>query len=194
MILRKYGLELHSLTEEDTEKVRKWRNDDFVQERMLFQNEISSQDQKRWFARLDKSTIYLIIRYKQTKIGLINVKNIDWKNRTGEAGVFIGDSEYRNSIVPMLAIHCLMDTFFEEFCFSMLNAKVRCDNMSALQFNQDLGYQIDSKTENAFHLSIDKSTYLEKREKLSGILTKYSGDLQRHTFSQEEKDYLFPLK
>ena len=118
MILRKYGVELRSITSSDLEQVRLWRTDSFVQERMFFQDGITIEEQQAWFKSLKNSDVYLIIEYKQRGIGVINVKNIDFINLTGEAGIFIGDKEYRQSFVPMLAILCLMNTFFLEFYFT----------------------------------------------------------------------------
>ncbi|MDX2362351.1 MAG: GNAT family N-acetyltransferase [Crocinitomicaceae bacterium] len=194
MVLRKYGLELHSLTVDDLELVRKWRNDDFIQERMLLQDEISSEDQKRWFAQLDNSTIYLLIYHEGLKIGLVNVREINWEKRTGEAGIFIGDPNYRNSYIPMLVILCLMDVFFYEFEFSKLKAKVRADNSDALHFNRELGYTVESLGEEFINLVVNESGYTEHKEKLNPFLLKFDSDKLKHEFSQEEKDYLFPLK
>ena len=194
MILRKYGVELHSLTEDDLELIRSWRNDDFVRERMLFQEEISSTDQKTWFAKLDDSMIYLLIVYREAQIGLINVRNINWEERSGEAGILIGDEDYRNSYVPMLAVYCLMDVFFNECQFTQLTARVRKDNENALNFNQDLGYLIQKEYSDHYLLSVSPEDYQKKKMLLKNVLAKFDSEENKNTFSQLESSYLFLRK
>ncbi len=194
MVLRKYGIELHSLAFKDLELVRAWRNDKFVRENMFFQEEISASDQENWFKQLDQSMVYLCIKNQGDCIGLINVKNIDSKKRTGEAGVFIGVQHYRNSHIPMLAIFCLMDVFFEEFAFTKLTAHIRSDNQNALDFNRELGYQINKEDGELTELFIDFPSYLQQKKKLNHLLMKLNKNKVSHTFSEEEKNYLFPRK
>jgi RimJ/RimL family protein N-acetyltransferase len=194
MILRKYGIELHSLTQNDLEMVRSWRNDDFVRGNMFYKEEISASDQQDWFSKLDQTMIYLCIRYQGEAIGLINVKNVDWEERTGEAGIFIGVPHYRNSHIPMLAVLCLMDVFFEEFHFAKLLANVRADNASALNFNQQLGYSIHKTTEELIELQVDYTAYAAQRARLTKLLVKLNQNAAEHAFSDDEKNYLFPRK
>jgi RimJ/RimL family protein N-acetyltransferase len=191
VILRKYGIELHSLRSEDLEKVRLWRNDPFVRESMFFQEEISASDQQMWFSQMDASMVYFCINYQSECIGLMNVKNIDWKKRRGEAGIFIGIEKYRNSFLPMLAIFTLMDVFFEEFEFTQLMATVRSDNQNALEFNQALGYQIQKTEEDRIELVVDHTTYQHHKKKYASFLVKQNIERAFHTFSEEEKNYFF---
>jgi RimJ/RimL family protein N-acetyltransferase len=194
MILRKYGIELHSVTANDLEMIRNWRNESFVRERMFFQEEISIEEQQKWFAQLDETMVYLCIQYQNQFIGLINVKNADWENGLGEAGVFIGVQHYLNSHIPMLAILCLMDVFFEEFKFSKLIAHVRSDNKSALDFNKELGYTIEKIENDLIELSIDHPSYSMHKAKLIGFLAKLNKGSGIHSFTNEEMDYLFKRK
>jgi UDP-4-amino-4,6-dideoxy-N-acetyl-beta-L-altrosamine N-acetyltransferase len=194
MILRKYGIELHSLTVNDLEMIRNWRNENFVRERMFFQEVISFEDQQKWFAQLDETMVYLCIQYQNKFIGLINVKNADWENGHGEAGIFIGVQHYLNSHIPMLAVLCLMDVFFEEFKFSKLIAHVRSDNKSALDFNKELGYTIDIIENDLIELSVDYPSYFKHKAKLNHLLTKLNKGKGNHSFSKEEMNYLFKRK
>jgi RimJ/RimL family protein N-acetyltransferase len=191
MILRKYGIELHSVTINELELIRKWRNEDFVRERMFFQNEISFEDQQEWFVQLDKTMIYLCIQYQNEYIGLINMKNIDWENGTGEAGVFIGVKRFLNSYIPMLAVLCLMDTFFEDFKFSKITARVRVDNPKALDFNKELGYKIDEIDNDTIKLSVVYPSYYKCKSKLNHFLSKINRGADSHVFTDEEAGYLF---
>ncbi|MFT5780249.1 MAG: RimJ/RimL family protein N-acetyltransferase [Crocinitomicaceae bacterium] len=193
MIIRKYGIELRSLTVSDLEQVRGWRNDPFVRERMFFQDEITQEDQKRWFSQLDDSSQYYIIVFDEVPIGVINVKSIDWKLRTGEAGIFIGVEEYRNSFVSMLAILCMMDAYFDAFDFTKLTAIIRADNVSAKRFNLDLGYQIDHEDAERIGVHITPSAYKEKTQN-GNLGTASLGKSPLETSLSAEESHLFLRK
>ena len=193
MILRKYGVELKSITSSDLEQIRMWRTDSFVQERMFFQDDISIEQQQNWFKSLRNSDVYFIVEYKQKRIGVINVKNIDFTERTGEAGIFIGDEEYRQSFVPMLAILCLMNTFFVDFDFRALTASLRSDNEKALKFNLDLGYEIVSKSSDEIHLEVQREAFLNHMKVNRSRYVSFEKGDSNHSLSSAE-DGLFRLK
>lgn len=174
MIIQKYGLSLSSLKKEDLELVRNWRNSDFIRSQMLYKKQINSEMQKEWFSSLDSNSVYLVIELHSKKIGLINVKNIDWNERSGEAGIFIGIEKYRNTIDPVLAIFALMDVFFENFSFKKLTAKVIKKNQSALKMNLELGYQIKTEKEEYNELEISANSYQNRTRELKSKIEKLS--------------------
>ena len=79
MYISNYGIELTSMTEADLEMVRGWRNQSNVSSYMFFQEEISEERQKEWFASLSEKDVYLMIVNQGKKIGVINVKDINWR-------------------------------------------------------------------------------------------------------------------
>ncbi|MCJ8288253.1 MAG: GNAT family N-acetyltransferase [Crocinitomicaceae bacterium] len=188
MKISNYGLELISLTESDLEMVRNWRNQPDVTEFMFFQEEISPEKQQKWFNSLDESALYLMIQKDGEKIGVINVKDINWRTRTGEAGIFIGDSNYRNSAVPMQAVFAMMDAFFFEFSFAKLKATVKQDNDDGIDFNLQLGYRIESKDNERVQLYIFKNLYQDARTKFLPVLGKFTTSKAKIELSADEKD------
>lgn len=143
MQIKKYGICLESLSLTDLELLRNWRNSDLVRPFMHFQEFIHPEMQHQWFNGIDPSeNLYFIISKDQIKIGLIHLKDIDWLSCGAEAGIFIGDLEYMNSIVPVLATICLMDLAFEVLSLKILKAKIEKANQRTLQFNLNLGYKL----------------------------------------------------
>ncbi len=141
MRLSKYGIVLESLTFEDIDLVRNWRNSDHVRLTMSYQQYIDAEAQKQWFQSLDKqSNIYLLIKEVDAKIGLINLKNINWELGSAEAGIFIGEKEYLNSLAPLLATISIMEYAFEELKLNKLRAKISRTNFKAIFFNEGIGY------------------------------------------------------
>lgn len=162
MIIRKYGVQLSSLLEEDIELVRKWRNSDFIRERMLYKAYIDIEQQQIWFNSLDHNNLYLMIQSQSQKVGIIHIKNIDWQDRSGEAGIFIGSEKHRNTMIPILAIFALMDAAFDQFSFTKLSAKVLRTNQAALDMNLEIGYQTHKEHSSHFDLLISADNYKKR--------------------------------
>ena len=159
MQIEAFGLQLSSLQKEDIELVRMWRNLPSVREGMFFREYITEQMQSQWFNTLDKKNIYLMISYQGEKIGVTNVKDIDWDLKTGEAGIFLGANKYNNSEVPVLAIIAMMDTFFDQYQFNFLKTKILKSNQRALFLNQSLGYKIIREDEVGYYLQVSSANY-----------------------------------
>ncbi len=190
MKISNYGLELISMTESDLEMVRNWRNQPDVAEQMFFQEEVSEEMQQKWFNSLDDTSVYLIIQKDGEKIGVINLKQINWRTRVGEAGIFIGDSAYRNSAAPIQAVFAMMDAFFFEFNFTKLRATVRQDNADGIDFNLQLGYRVESKDNERVHLYIFKNLYESARTKFLPVLNKMAPSKPKIEMSGDEKNLL----
>ncbi|MFT5860218.1 MAG: UDP-4-amino-4,6-dideoxy-N-acetyl-beta-L-altrosamine N-acetyltransferase [Flavobacteriaceae bacterium] len=190
MILKKYGIELHSISHNDIEKIRTWRNSEDVVENMFYREQISVQLQEEWFESLNESDCYLMIVYRSEQIGVVNVKKIDWSKRSGEAGVFIGEKEYYKSIVPMLAILCMMDAFFETFSFSALTARVRKENQIGLNFNFELGYKVVGGESDQLVLRVTEEDYLNAAVRIKKTGIKFGKQPDEINLSTEETKLL----
>jgi UDP-4-amino-4,6-dideoxy-N-acetyl-beta-L-altrosamine N-acetyltransferase len=186
MHISNYGVDLKSITVADLELIRQWRNHPDVSKYMFFKDEITKDQQRKWHTSLRLNDVYLLIFSERKKIGVINVKNINWEERSGEAGIFIGDPHFRNSPVPMQAIFALMDAFFFEFHFKRLTAVVKRSNDKALLFNQELGYQIISETEDKISMEVTPEVYSLAREKFASFLAKRSVSLPKTKLKDSE--------
>ena len=49
LVLNGYGITLSRLTEDKIETVRKWRNSEKIRQFMVYQKEITQEQQKQWF-------------------------------------------------------------------------------------------------------------------------------------------------
>tara|TARA_B110000037_G_C17113306_1_gene502715 strand:- start:2258 stop:2764 length:507 start_codon:yes stop_codon:yes gene_type:complete len=133
---------LKRLCVEDIELLRQWRNSDLVSDYMFFQEEINLAMQTKWFESLhSENDFYFIIEYKQTPIGLINIKNIDWQKKQGEAGLFVALEKYRNTPLAIYASLALLTDCFEEKQLEWIFAKVKNNNLHTIAYNQSLGFR-----------------------------------------------------
>ncbi len=139
MELTNYGITLRRLTEDKIELVRTWRNDPKISSTMFFQDYITTEMQQKWFNRVKDVDLYFIVVYQGEEIGLINVKNIDSKKRTGETGVFIYEDKYLNTDIAYRAHLVMFDYIYGELDFVSTYAHIRIDNPKASRFSQFLG-------------------------------------------------------
>lgn len=141
MIISAYGIILAKLTDEDIELVRCWRNSDHVRCNMKFQDIISAEMQLNWFENLnDNCNYYFVIKENGKKIGVVNLKDIDWEKKEAEAGIFIGEENYLNTLTPILATISVMEFAFEKLKLTSLKAKIASGNLKATLFNKSIGY------------------------------------------------------
>ena len=161
MKLTGFGLVLRRITIQDIELVRGWRNQSFVRNQMLVQDEISAEQQVLWFEKINNPfNYYFIIEVNELPIGVIHAKNIDEQSMVGEGGVFIGDDKFIGTDIPARASMLIL-----YFCFSKISvntslAKVKEDNFLALEFNKSLGYKEVKRSQGVIYLQLKKEDFL----------------------------------
>ncbi len=134
---------IERLQEKDIELVREWRNSDDVRNFMNFREYITPEMQKKWFESINNfNNFYFIIHYKGRKVGLGNIKNVDWQERSGEAGVFVVDKNLLGSFLPVVGVLTMSSLVFDIFDFQKLYAQIRVDNKRAKKFNRVFGYKM----------------------------------------------------
>jgi UDP-4-amino-4,6-dideoxy-N-acetyl-beta-L-altrosamine N-acetyltransferase len=174
MIISKYGIRLTRLSEEDLELVRRWRNDEEIKKYMNFREHITQEMQQEWFKSINnQENFYYIIEYLGDKIGIVNDKNIDWKEKSAEAGLFIWDKRYVNSIVPMKISILMLELAYTLLGWNNTFVKVRRDNPRALKYNQTLGYVIveeESDKEN-YVLKLERSRFFQTFPKINRLIS-----------------------
>lgn len=110
---------LSPIDKEDYEKYTEWINDMEVAIGMIFASKLINIDtEKSILERLSKSefNFAIISAEKNEVIGNIGFPNIDYINRTAEAGIFIGDKNYWGNGYGTEAFSLLLD-----FGFNILN-------------------------------------------------------------------------
>lgn len=141
MKLNKYGVALESLTEETSEIVRQWRNAPEVNQFMDYQEQISVEQQKLWFAAIqNNNATYFLIRKANVPIGMIHVENIDLEKRSAFVGLFIGEVSHHGTGVALSASLTLLNYVFESLKLRQVLAKVKDDNAEAIEYNKSLGF------------------------------------------------------
>ena len=152
--VKQYGIALKSITENDLELVRNWRNYNSVVKHMFFQHNISQEEQQEWYRKLDKKHNLYFIYNEQ---GVIHLKNINWTKKEAEAGIF---TIYQgNSTKNMAAIITLMDFAFNVLTLNQLLAKVKKSSSENITMNIQLGYNIISEENRCIKMVCKNSEY-----------------------------------
>jgi UDP-4-amino-4,6-dideoxy-N-acetyl-beta-L-altrosamine N-acetyltransferase len=165
----KYGIILKRLTEEDLELLRNWRNDPKIVKQMNYKEYITPEMQQKWYSGINnRHNYYFIIVVDGKKIGLANLKDIDYNHKIMEAGLFIYDDDYLGTLVPFQVVLAKYDFGFLDLGMETCFGHVLRSNTNAIRFNASLGYELKPGQENEEHqlYILTKERYLGKRELL----------------------------
>lgn len=160
MQLRQYGLVLESLRPAYLELLRNWRNAPEIRRHMEYQEYISPEMQHQWFTRIHTIEHYYFVILESAKpVGLIHLSTVD--DQTGQAGLFIGDPKYQGSTVPIRASLSLLDFAFNTLYLKNVTAKVKRDNLTAIQYNSALGFKVWKEAEHPdfYWMIVDKEMF-----------------------------------
>ena len=166
MKLEKYDIVLNRLTHDKIEMIRNWRNSSKIARFMEFREYITPEMQEKWFKSIDnENNFFFIIEYEKKEIGLINIKDVDYEQKTGEGGIFIFDDAYLNSDVSFRANLCISDFFFETLGMEKLIVHILSDNKRAIKYNLMFGYEKQPNQEkiNNQLYCLEKEIYFKKR-------------------------------
>jgi RimJ/RimL family protein N-acetyltransferase len=148
MIITHGNTVLRSLAQGDLEMIRRWRNDPSVNKHLLNREFISKEAQLKWFRNINPNrTLYLVAEEKGIPFGLIYATDIDREERSYWGNILIGESEYRDSYLPVKAVVMLMWCFFHELSFEVCYSKVASENAPAVKLNMAMGFRHVSETD-----------------------------------------------
>lgn len=195
MIIKKYGIELVRLSEQDLELVRQKRNSPQIKNKMFFQKEISPEEQISWFQSIQNGkNYYFIIKNKGEKVGLIHGIIRSYTKKIAEGGMFIWDANCLKSHIPVIASVCMTDMTFLIMKMNKTLAEIRNDNLTAINYNLGIGYRIvkEEAENNKILMELTQKDYFEKAAKVRETVKKISretGDLTWDNIEINPKDY-----
>jgi UDP-4-amino-4,6-dideoxy-N-acetyl-beta-L-altrosamine N-acetyltransferase len=173
MIISEYGINLQKIDKSNLEMIRSWRNSEFVKKYMVFQDQITSEMQQKWFHNIDNvNNYYFLIIQDHEAIGLANIKDINYDLKTGESGIFMKSEDYTNSDSGVKATLALLDFAFIELNLARLYQTITKANKAAQNFNKHLGVTITKIQDGVSHGYLDKETYLLRNDKIRNFLNR----------------------
>ena len=101
---------LREICEEDTSNIVKWRNSIAVKSNLFTQTDLTEEQHLNWLNNYVKSglckqyIISVVDNGLSVDIGTTFIKNIDYQNKEGEFGIFIGDKRFRGGDIHTLLL------------------------------------------------------------------------------------------
>lgn len=166
------GITLKSLTLADIEQVRLWRNAPEISGNMEYTSHITVQQQLNWFNQIETKTncYYFIITILNKPIGLAHVSDVVEQEKSAQVGLFIGDLKYVGTGVAMAASALLLQFAFENLALKHLFAKVKNQNIAAINYNTFLGFDFDEAINPNFsQYKITADNYFKQKPKLQEL-------------------------
>jgi RimJ/RimL family protein N-acetyltransferase len=161
-----YGITLRRLTQDKIEMVRQWRNDLKIRQYMLYQETITPEMQNKWFEKINNdNNLYFIVQYDGNEVGLIDVKDIDYKNSVGEGGIFIYDEELQNTDLAYRSHILLFDYVFNEIGLERISSEIQPTNIRAIRFATFLGCEKISETPECLYYMLSKENYFNNKNR-----------------------------
>jgi RimJ/RimL family protein N-acetyltransferase len=140
---------------------------------MEVRTHITEEMQAKWFKSVDNDgNYYFVIESDEKRIGLTNIKEIDYETRCGEWGIFLCDERYLNSIMPVKAAIILLDFGFYDLKLETMYAHILRTNKRAVTFNREFGFSLKESQENVDNqlYELTKGVYELNRRKFLRII------------------------
>lgn len=151
-----YGknVRLRAMEVEDMEMLREMANDPHI-EHMIggWSFPLSKQEQMNWYERAitDKNNLRFIIEIIDSNeaVGMVNLVNIDWKNRSAFHGIKLKNDAPKGKGIGTDAVMALMRYSFEEMQLIRLDSSWVEYNEPSLALYKKCGWVIEGKKEKA---------------------------------------------
>ena len=185
MKISKYGITLSLLRQEDIEFV----SQKFYPKEENLSNESSESpaaNVQEWIDSIYTfKNFYYIIEYKGVKIGMINDKVLDWQSRNSETELILWDYSYSDTILPMLATLCLLETGFYYLGWKSYKTMIRQTDLKGIKNATSLGFVLSDKQ----HKHQDQE-YVLSKESFEMNANKALLEASKHIDETSDEGYL----
>lgn len=135
-------IELSQLTIADIELVRTWRNSEEVASFMYNEQEISPEDQVKWFKNIDwNRSRYWIIKYNGKKLGLASINNIDTTLQSCYWAFYLGDTSVRGAGIGAKVEFNILEYVFNDLNLNKLRCEVFVTNDKVIKMHEKFGFR-----------------------------------------------------
>lgn len=143
MILQEKDICLRFMTEEDTDLIVKWRNEDFVRRNFIYQKPFTREGHLQWIETMIKTgkAVQFIICTKENEfVGSVYLRDIDRTHRKAEYGIFIGEEKALSKGYGTQAAKLMIGYAFEELKLHKLMLRVLAGNDRAKRSYEKAGF------------------------------------------------------
>jgi RimJ/RimL family protein N-acetyltransferase len=146
---------LRPIERDDLPRFVEWFGDPEVRRHLLIYLPFSLAQEERWFEnlleRLERQTdVLLAIETADgVHIGNLGLHSIDWKNRSAEFGIAIGEKAYWGQGYGTDAVRTLLDLAFREMNLHRVFLRVNVDNVRGIRCYEKAGFQREGTSRDA---------------------------------------------
>ena len=133
---------LRPIASEDRDRLLEWRNAPHVAQYMYTDHLISWEEHARWFAGIgqDKNRKYWIIESNDVPVGLVNLYDIDERNKRCSWAFYLGSEDGRGAGIGSQVECAILIHVFETMGFNKLCCEVLASNESVWGMHQKFGF------------------------------------------------------
>ena len=156
-----YGerVRLRHVEREDLPHFVEWLNDPEITQGLSIYIPLSRDEEESWYMQVLKSPQEerpLCIDAKHEDgwklIGNSNFFTIDWRNRSGEIGIFIGDRDYWNQGYGTEVVRLVLQHGFSTLNLHRIFLRVHADTQRAIRLYEKIGFVHEGRQRQAeFH-------------------------------------------
>ncbi len=142
-ILQGKDIYLRKMTEDDTDLIVKWRNQDFVRENFIYQKPFTRQGHRSWIENMIKTgrvVQFVICTARGTPVGSVYLRDIDRDHKKAEYGIFIGAREAMGRGYGTQAAELMIRYSFEKLGLHKLMLRVLAGNDRARKSYERAGF------------------------------------------------------
>ena len=134
---------LRDVEQKDRDTIREWRNMSEVAKFMFNDHQISDEEHRRWFERIqsDQSCKHWIIVYDDRDVGSASIYDIDTKNSRCYWGSYIANPNDRGKGVGAIVRYSVFKHVFEVLELNKICAEVMSFNTTVLSTHEKIGLQ-----------------------------------------------------
>ena len=135
-------ISLRSVKGEDRDRLLAWRNAPHVARYMYTDHHISPEEHARWFETLDsdQQRKYWIIESNSVPVGLVNLYDIDQRNKRCSWAFYLGAEEGRGAGIGSQVEGAILVHVFETMGFNKLCCEVLESNEAVWNMHLKFGF------------------------------------------------------
>jgi RimJ/RimL family protein N-acetyltransferase len=163
-----YGnrIRLRAIQRNDLPLFVNWLNDPETIKGLSLFRPISIEDEETWFENLCKGSLderpfVIDVRAKEnswTSIGNLGFSRIDWRVRSAEFGICIGEKSYWNQGYGSEAVHLLLEYGFKTLNLNRIFLRVFATNPRAIRSYEKVGFILEGNLRQAY---FDDGKYID---------------------------------
>ena len=147
MILFGDKIYLKNIELSDTDDIIRWRNQENVRKYFINQDLFTRESHLKWMENvvsIGKAVQFIVVvKSTKTPIGSVYIRDIDYKNKKGEFGIFIGEKQYTGHGFGTEAADLIIKYGFLQLDLNKIYLRVLSTNLSAIKSYLKVGFKYE---------------------------------------------------